>query len=233
VVSNGSDAGPRPDLAAMRQSYSLAGLAEGDLAADWVTQFRTWLDDAVDAGLPEPNAMVVATASPVGEVASRCVLCKGVDEAGVVFYTNLTSDKSRDLQANPRAAATFPWIGLQRQVHFRGPVVRVSDGTAQEYWASRPRWSRIGAWASPQSSVLPDRAALEALQASAQERFADTDESAPIPLPPFWGGWRIEPETVEFWQGRYARLHDRLRYRAVPSRTAPDGRSWVIERLAP
>jgi len=229
VVNSGRAAGPQPDLRAMRQSYSLAGLAEGDVAADWLTQFRSWLADAVDAGLPEPNAMVVATASPDGEVASRCVLCKGLDEAGVVFYTNLTSDKSRDLQANPRAAATFPWIGLQRQVHFRGPVVRVSDETAQEYWASRPHGSRVGAWASPQSSVLPDRAALEALQASAQERFAD--ESAPIPLPPFWGGWRIVPETVEFWQGRYARLHDRLRYRAVPG--AADATAWVIERLAP
>ena len=233
MVSSGGDAGPRPDLAAMRQSYSLAGLSESDLAPDWVTQFRSWLADAVDAGLPEPNAMVVATASPDGEVASRCVLCKGLDEAGVVFYTNLTSDKSRDLQANPQAAATFPWIGLQRQVHFRGPVVRVSDETAQEYWVSRPRLSRIGAWASPQSSVLPDRAALEALQSSAQERFADSDESAPVPLPPFWGGWRIVPETVEFWQGRYARLHDRLRYRAVRPGTATESGSWVVERLAP
>ena len=233
MVTSGTAAGPAPDLRAMRENYSLAGLAESDLAPDWVAQFRSWLADAVDAGLPEPNAMVVATASPAGEVASRCVLCKGLDEAGVVFYTNLTSDKSRDLQANPRAAATFPWIGLQRQVHFRGPVVRVSDDVAQEYWASRPRGSRIGAWASPQSSVLPDRAALEALQSSAQERFADADESADIPLPPFWGGWRIEPETVEFWQGRYARLHDRLRYRAVPSGTGVGGGSWVVERLAP
>jgi pyridoxamine 5'-phosphate oxidase len=231
VVSNGGTAGTQPDLRAMRQNYSSAGLAEGDLAPDWVTQFRSWLADAIDAGLPEPNAMVVATASPDGDVATRCVLCKGVDEAGVVFYTNLTSDKSRDLEANPRAAATFPWIGLQRQVHFRGPVVRVSDETAEEYWASRPRGSRVGAWASPQSSVLPDRATLEALQASAQERFAD--ESAPIPLPPFWGGWRIIPETVEFWQGRYARLHDRLRYRATQPGAAADSGSWVIERLAP
>ena len=214
-----------PDMAAMRESYSLAGLSEGDLADDWVTQFQTWLADSVAAGLPEPNAMVVATASPDGIVASRSVLCKGVDEAGIVFYTNLNSDKSRDLVANPRAAATFPWIGLQRQVHVRGPVVRVDDATAQQYWASRPRGSRLGAWASPQSSVLPDRAALEALQSAAEEKFTDAGEA--IPLPPFWGGWRIQPETVEFWQGRYARLHDRLRYRAVGSG------SWVVERLAP
>ena len=171
--------------------------------------------------------MVVATSSPIGEVACRCVLCKGVDESGIVFYTNLTSDKSRDLQANPRAAATFPWVGLQRQVHFSGSVARVSDETAQEYWSTRPRASRIGAWASPQSTVLRDRDALEDLRAKAFQRFGDSDESSPIPLPPFWGGWRIEPETVEFWQGRIGRLHDRLRYRADASG------GWTVERLAP
>jgi len=208
----------------MRESYSLAGLSEADLAPDWVAQFELWLADAIAAGLPEPNAMVVATSSPVGDVSTRCVLCKGLDESGVVFYTNLTSDKSRDLAANPRAAVTFPWIGLQRQVHVRGPVERVSDETAEAYWASRPRGSRVGAWASPQSSVLTGRAALDALRDAAYQRFGDEDES--IPLPPFWGGWRIRPETVEFWQGRTGRLHDRLRYRA-------DGGGWVIERLAP
>src|SRR6478609_11967888 len=207
-----------PDMAAMRESYSLAGLAEGDLADNWVTQFQTWLADSVAAGLPEPNAMVVATASPDGIVASRSVLCKGVDEAGIVFYTNLNSDKSRDLAANPRAAVTFPWIGLQRQVHVRGPVERVSDELAERYWATRPRGSRLGAWASPQSSVLPDRDALERLQTEVTERFggptgASAGESTVIPLPAFWGGWRILPETVEFWQGRHARLHDRLRSR--------------------
>lgn len=215
----------------MRADYSLAGLAEEDLAADWVTQFDRWLQDAITAELPEPNAMVVATAAPTGQVASRTVLCKGVDADGVVFYTNLGSDKSRDLQANPWAAATFPWIGLQRQVHVRGPVQRVSDELTRAYWATRPRGSRLGAWASPQSTVLPDRAALESLQDEVAQRFGGADPAAdatnPVPLPDFWGGWRIVPETVEFWQGRRARLHDRLRYRRD---SAGD---WVIERLAP
>jgi pyridoxamine 5'-phosphate oxidase len=219
-------------MAAMRAEYSLAGLSEDDLAADWVIQFDRWLQDAIVAGLPEPNAMVLATAKPTGEVASRTVLCKGVDADGVVFYTNLGSDKSRDLQTNPWAAVTFPWIGLQRQVHVRGSVERVSDELAREYWATRPRGSRLGAWASPQSSVLPDRAALEALQDQAEQRFGgleagDGTAATLVPLPDFWGGWRIVPKTVEFWQGRLARLHDRLRYRREPNG------DWVIERLAP
>jgi len=217
-----------PDMAAMRESYSLAGLSEADLAPDWVTQFRNWLAQTVAAGLPEPNAMVVATATPSGEPASRAVLAKAADDGGVVFYTNLTSDKSRDLLANPRAAATFPWIGLQRQVHFRGAVSRVSDEDARAYWARRPRASQIGGWASPQSTVLADRAALERLQHEAEERFGAEDSTGErsVPLPPFWGGWRIRPETVEFWQGRIGRLHDRLRYRDT-------GDGWVVERLAP
>lgn len=228
------DDADRMRMAAMREEYSLDGLAEQDLAAVWVDQFDRWLQDAIVAGLPEPNAMVLATASPTGEVASRTVLCKGVDVAGVVFYTNLNSDKSRDLAANPRAAVTFPWIGLQRQVHVRGPVERVSDELAEQYWATRPRGSRLGAWASPQSAVLPDRATLDRLQADVTERFGGaageageaTVETTSVPLPDFWGGWRIVPETVEFWQGRLARLHDRLRYRRTDS-------GWVIERLAP
>lgn len=236
MVSSEKAVDPRPDsaldLAAMRESYSLAGLAESDLAPDWLAQFRRWLADAVAGGIAEPNAMVVATSSPEGDVASRCVLCKGLDESGIVFYTNLTSDKSRDLQANPRASATFPWFALQRQVHFRGPVSRVSDQTAQEYWSTRPRGSKIGAWASPQSTVLGDRSELDALRDSAYARFGDVDAAGAvatddIPLPPFWGGWLIRPQAVEFWQGRVGRLHDRLRYRADR-----DG-GWVVERLAP
>lgn len=210
----------------MRRTYSAAGLAERDLAADWTRQFAAWFDDAVAAGLPEPNAMALATASPTGAVACRTVLAKAVDAGGLVFYTNFESDKSRDLAANPVAAATFPWIALARQIHVRGPVVRVGDEQARAYWATRPRDSQLGAWASPQSRVLAGRDELDSLLAAAHERFPD-DPDQSIPLPPFWGGWRIAPTSVEFWQGRVGRLHDRLRYRI-----GPDG-EWVIERLAP
>ncbi len=223
----GERAPDAPDLASMREIYSLAGLAEGDVAPDWLTQFRGWLAEAVAARVPEPNAMVVATASADGAPASRTVLCKAVDQAGVAFYTNLASAKSRDLQANPRAAATFPWIALQRQVHVRGPVERMSDEATLAYWATRPRGSQIGAWASPQSAVLGGRPALDELQRGIEARFGGPDDDGPpIPLPPFWGGWRIRPVTVEFWQGRIGRLHDRLRYRDT-------GDGWVVERLAP
>jgi pyridoxamine 5'-phosphate oxidase len=227
-MSGGDRALGGPDLAAMREVYSLAGLAESDLAPDWLGQLRAWLAEAVAARVPEPNAMVVATATSDGMPAARTVLCKGMSEDGVVFYTNLGSDKSRDLEANPRAAATFPWIALQRQVHVRGTVERMPDEAARAYWATRPRGSQIGAWASPQSRVIEGRAALDELQRGIEGRFgpADDDAGDPIPLPPFWGGWRIRPSTVEFWQGRVARLHDRLRYRNTES-------GWVIERLAP
>lgn len=235
-ASEAADERDRPDhdLAAMRESYARGGLDEADLAADWVTQFHRWLDDTIAAELPEPNAMIVGTASSDGVVATRTVLCKGIDERGVVFYTNLESDKSRDLAANPRASITFPWHGLQRQVHVRGAVVRVSDSETLAYWNSRPQGSKVGAWASPQSRVLSGRAELEDLQRQVEERFfpLDRDERPDgplpeVPLPPFWGGWRVEPETVEFWQGRVGRLHDRLRYRRT------DDGSWVVERLAP
>ncbi len=219
--------GGADDMAAMRRNYSDEGLSEGDLAADWLSQFRRWFDDAIRAGITEPNAMVLATASPDGTVAARTVLAKGIDEDGIVFYTNYTSAKSHDLTANPHAAVTFPWYDLQRQVHLRGTVAKVDAAATAAYWAVRPRGSQIGAWSSPQSTVLADRAALDALQEQVERRFGGLDPDAPIPVPPHWGGWRLRPTAVEFWQGRTGRMHDRLRFR----RTETDG--WVVERLAP
>jgi pyridoxamine 5'-phosphate oxidase len=228
----------RIDLAALRQNYADSGLAESDLAPDWLTQFRRWLDDAIAAGITEPNAMVLATAGADGVVAARSVLAKAVDADGVVFYTNYGSAKSRDLEANPHAAVTFPWYDLHRQIHIRGRVAKVDAATTASYWVQRPRGSQLGAWASPQSAVLPDRAALERLQAEVERRFGggpDALGAPPVPVPPHWGGWRITPETVEFWQGRTARLHDRLRYRstAAGSSGQPTETGWVVERLAP
>ncbi len=213
-------------MAQMRQNYADAGLSEADLAPDWLTQFRRWFDDAVAAGITEPNGMVLATAAADGTVAARSVLAKSVDEQGLVFYTNYTSAKSHDLAENPHAAVTFPWYDLHRQIHLRGTVTQVDRETTEAYWATRPRGSQIGAWSSPQSTVLAGREALDALQAQVERRFGGLDGTDPIPAPPHWGGWRITPVTVEFWQGRTGRLHDRLRYRR-------DGHRWVTERLAP
>ena len=221
------------DLARMRENYTMAGLDEADLSADWVTQFDRWLGQAVAAGVTEPNAMVLATASPDGVPAARTVLAKGVDAAGVVFYTNYTSAKSHDLDQNPWAAVTFPWYQLQRQVHVRGRVHRVDEATSLAYWRQRPRISQIGAWSSPQSTVVAGRDELDRLQQHVEDQFGgrDDDSSGEIPLPPHWGGWRVEPVSVEFWQGRTGRMHDRLRYRLVSEHAVDD--RWVIERLAP
>ncbi len=215
------------DLATMRENYTMSGLDESDLADEWLTQFERWLDQAIRAGVTEPNAMVLATSGPDGMPSSRTVLAKGVDAAGLVFYTNYTSAKSHDLEENPWAAVTFPWYQLQRQVQFRGPVHRVDAATSLAYWRSRPRSSQIGAWSSPQSRVVSGRAELDRLQ----QHIADQFGVGEIPLPPHWGGWRIEPLTVEFWQGRSGRMHDRLRYRLVSEHSVHD--RWVLERLAP
>lgn len=229
------------DLARMRENYTMAGLQESDLAADWVTQFAGWLDQAVEAGVTEPNAMVLATSGTDGRPTARTVLAKAVDAHGVVFYTNYTSPKSHDLDENPWAAVTFPWYQLQRQVHVRGPVHKVDAATSLQYWRTRPRASQIGAWSSPQSTVVAGRDELDRLQLRIEGQFAtrtvgdagnaETEPTAEIPLPPHWGGWRIEPVTVEFWQGRTGRMHDRLRYRLVQEHGVED--RWVVERLAP
>ena len=208
----------------MRRDYRERGsLLETDLAADWPGQFARWFADAVELALPEPNAMIVSTADPSGRPSARTVLLKAYDESGFVFFTNYDSRKGAELAANPQASVLFPWFPIQRQVIVSGPVERVSRAETEEYFATRPRGSQLGAWASPQSRVLPDRAAVEAAMAAAIERFG---EDGPVPPPPHWGGLRVRPETVEFWQGRTSRLHDRLRYRLT-------GGEWVVERLAP
>ncbi|MEH1057333.1 pyridoxamine 5'-phosphate oxidase [Micromonospora sp. CPCC 206171] len=209
----------------MRNEYAAdLGLSEADLAADWYTQFDRWFADAVAAGLPEPNAMVVGTADAAGRPSGRTVLLKGYDPEGFVFYTNYTSRKGGEATANPYASLVFPWFPMQRQVVVAGRVERVDRAETEAYFASRPRGSQLGAWASAQSRVIPDRAALDEAYEAVVARFADV---AQIPAPPHWGGFRVRPESVEFWQGRVSRLHDRLRFRRA------DGGDWVVERLNP
>ncbi|HET9254187.1 MAG TPA: pyridoxamine 5'-phosphate oxidase [Pseudonocardiaceae bacterium] len=212
------------ELAAMRVSYDTGELGEADLAATWHEQLAGWLADALAAGLPEPNAMVLATAGADGLPSSRTVLAKAIDADGVVFYTNHGSEKMRALRATPFASATFPWIALHRQAHLRGPVELLTPEQSTPYWQTRPRGAQLGAWASAQSTEVPGRRALDAALEAVTARFAGAER---IPLPPHWGGVRIRPVSVEFWQGRPNRLHDRLRYHLTPDGT------WSISRLAP
>jgi pyridoxamine 5'-phosphate oxidase len=215
-----------PDLAAMRAAYARTGLDEVSVAADPLEQFARWMQDAIAAGLPEPNAMVLATATLAGVPSARTVLLKGVDERGFTFFTNTESRKGGELAANPSAALVFPWHALERQVRVTGPVSEVDRAEAAAYFASRPHGSRLGAWASPQSQVIGARADLDARLSELVERWPD---GVDVPLPDFWGGYRVEPEEIEFWAGREDRLHDRLRFRRDPD--APGG--WLIQRLAP
>lgn len=196
-------------------------LDEADAAPDPFAQFDRWMQDAVAAGASEPTAMTLATADADGAPSARMVLLKGVD-TGFRFFTNHGSRKGRDLAANPRAALVFWWYPLERQVRVDGSVERLEHEESLAYFASRPPGSRLGAWASRQSDVVESRAALEARRAAMAERFGAEEP----PLPPFWGGYRVVPATVEFWQGRPDRLHDRLRYRRV-------GEAWILERLYP
>jgi pyridoxamine 5'-phosphate oxidase len=211
------------ELPGMRRSYRGEGLDEGDLAPTWLEQFGRWLAEAVEGEVAEPNATVFATAAPDGRPSARTVLLKGVDERGFVVYTNLRSRKGTEALANPQASLVFPWLAMSRQVIVTGAVTVVADDEADAYFASRPRGAQLGAWASPQSTVIASRAALDDALADLQVRCP---EGAPVPRPAHWSGLRIAPDAVEFWCGRRNRLHDRLRYRR-------DGDGWTIERLAP
>lgn len=211
------------DLAQMRRQYELAELDETHVAADPLHQFQRWFDEAVRAKALEPNAMTLATVSAEGRPSTRVVLLKGLDERGLVWYTNYESRKGAELAVNPHAALQFFWPELERVVRVEGVVSKLADAESDEYYRTRPLGSRIGAWASPQSQVIPSRAALEATWAAEQARQGDD----PV-RPPQWGGYRLQPLYWEFWQGRASRLHDRLVFQR-----AEEGAAWQLSRLAP
>lgn len=210
-------------LSELRSEYMLNGLTEEDTGDDPITHFARWLGEAIAARLPEPLAMALTTATPDGYPSARMVLLRGFDATGFVFYTNYDSRKGDELQANPRAALVFFWPELQRQIRVEGSVAQVAAAESDAYFASRPRGSQIGAWASHQSQVLPDRATLERRVGQLEAQYHDQ----PVPRPPQWGGYRVQPAAIEFWQGRASRLHDRLRFRRQE-----DG-EWLRERLSP
>jgi len=209
-------------IADLRRDYRSHVLVESEAAADPLVQFRQWFDEAVRAELLEPNAMTLATVTPTGDPAARTVLLKDLDATGFVFFTNYESAKGRDLTRQPRACLLFFWAELERQVRITGRVDRLTPDESLAYFRSRPRGSQLGAWASPQSRVIASRDVLDDALAQLETTYADGD----IPLPPFWGGYRVIPDAVEFWQGRTSRLHDRLLY-------SRDGDHWARVRLAP
>ena len=214
------------DIAALRREYARGGLDLPDLAGDPIEMFERWMAEVVEAGVHEPNAMVVSTATPEGRPSSRMVLLKGVGPDGFVFFTNQASRKGEELAANPHCALLFPWHPLERQVRVEGVAEKLDAERVEAYFRSRPRGAQLGAWASAQSRPVSSRAELATSYARVQERFGAEDGDGEVPVPPEWGGSRVVPEVVEFWQGRPGRMHDRLVYRR-------DGERWAVGRLAP
>lgn len=209
-------------LAQLRREYTLNGLKETDLDPDPIVQFERWLQQAIEAELPLPNTMALATASPTGTPSVRIVLLKSIDQTGLVFFTNYESRKAEELAKNPNASVLFHWVELERQVRIDGVVGKTSAAESAEYFRTRPYESQLGAWASYQSNVIPNRAFLEQRYAELHSQYGGQD----VPPPPFWGGYRLQPRCFEFWQGRENRLHDRLRY-------TKHGEAWKIDRLSP
>ncbi len=208
----------------LRQDYRLASLDLRDVALHPIDQFRKWFEEALEAKLPEPNAMTLATASPEGMPSLRVMLLKSVDYNGFVFFTNYKSRKGRQLDANPFAALCFLWLELERQVRIEGTIEKVSETESTAYFQSRPKGSQIGAWASPQSTAIPDRSVLEDKVTELMQMYENAET---LPRPDHWGGYLVKPTLIEFWQGRSNRLHDRLQY------TLQENGNWEIERLAP
>ncbi len=211
------------NLADLRRSYALESLSKNDVSPDPIVQFGHWFREALNSDLPEPNAMTLATATRDGKPSARTVLLKGFDDQGFVFYTNYESRKGRELAENPNVALLFAWLELERQIRIEGTVEKVSREESLRYFQSRPKGSQIGAWASPQSRVIERR---EVLEKKVDALLIDYAQSDVLPLPPFWGGYRVRPLAIEFWQGRESRLHDRICYTKVSD-------TWQITRLAP
>lgn len=211
-------------VADLRKDYRLNTLEKDNLQKNWLAQFDWWFKEALAADLQEPNAMILATANKQGRPSARTVLLKAYDERGLIFYSNYDSRKGREIKENPFAALVFNWLQLQRQIRVNGSIVKLTKEESEQYFKSRPKGSQIGAWASPQSSVIPDRQLLEAKVVELNEKYKDEDS---LPIPDNWGGYLVQPESIEFWQGRTSRLHDRLIYKKNK-----EG-NWDIQRLAP